>query len=307
MPWALPLLAPELLAALAVGFEVIAAAVVLLVLAMTVKTWLEPQISSTSTHQGGRILRILDIPGKAIRGVAASAFNAVSHRLSVAATHQMHPLARWLHALGSLAIGSAWAVGHFAADTAYAVERLATVVLPREIHEVTRPIGRKASKALAGALAAGLAARHLRHYVNRLWTHEIRPGLHRLEHAVDVTLPRKLGRIGVRVRDLERDFTHPSTRWLRRTALAMWAATLAGLMVRTLARRFPWLFCRQVKKVGGRLCGLDPSLLDSLLLDALVLTSGISVVTFAKELQALEHEALVLVAAGIDELKPPRD
>jgi hypothetical protein len=185
---------------------------------------------------------------------------------------------------------------------AYSVERLATVVLPRELHRVTRPISRKASKALAGALAAGLAVRHLRHYVERLYTHTIRPAIRHAEHAIDVTIPRDLGRIRSRIRDAERSITHPSTRWLRRTAAAMWGAALLGLMVRTLARRFPWLFCRKVKNVGGRICGLDPGLLESLLLDTVLITGTVSVVAFARELQAIEGEAVSLLGAFIDEL-----
>jgi hypothetical protein len=295
----------EALAALTVGFEVVAIAVVLLVLAMAAKTWLEPLLSSTATRQGGGILRILDIPGAAIRRVAASAFSAVTHSLSVAASHRMRPLARWIHALGSLVLGSSWAVAHFAGDMAYSIERLATVVLPREIGQATRPISRRATRALAAAAAAALAARNLRHYLNRLYGHTIRPALHHLTHAVDVAIPRALGGIRSRLRDVEHEIAHPSTRWLRRTATAMWGAALLGLMIRTLARRFPWLFCRQVKKVGGRICGLDASLLDSLLLDALAIASVISVKEFAHELQAIEHEALVILAAGIDELPSP--
>ena len=302
MPWILILGGAEGLAALTVGFEIIAAGLGLLMLVLILKPWLEPLLASTLPRRTSVVLRILDIPGRAIRGIAASAYSAVAHSLSVAATHRMRPLARWFHAAGSLAIGTAWTVGTFAGDMAWSVERLATVVLPREIGRATRPISRKAARALTKALAAGLAVTHLRHYVNRLYTHTIRPALHRLEHAIDVTIPRDLGRIRTRVRDVERSLTHPSTRWLRRTAAAMWGAALLGLMVRTLARRFPWLFCRKVKNVGGRICGLDPGLLESLLLDTILITGTVSVVELARDLQAIEDTAVSLLGGFIDEL-----
>lgn len=302
MPWILVLGGAEGLAALTIGFEVIAAAVVGLALALLVKAWLEPLLASTATRRGGGILRILDLPGKAIRGIAGSAFSAVAHSISVAATHRMAPLARWFHAAGSLALGSAWAIGHFAGDMAYSVERLATVVLPREIGRATRPISRRATRALSRALAAGLAVTALRRYLNRLYSHTIRPAIRHLTHAVDVAIPRALGGIRSRLRDIEHEIAHPSTRWLRRTAVAMWGAALLGLVVRTLARRFPWLFCRKVKNVGGRICGLDSGLLESLLLDTVLISGTISVVAFAEELQAVEGAAVDLLAGFIDEL-----
>jgi hypothetical protein len=83
------------------------------------------------------------------------------------------------------------------------------------------------------------------------------------------------------VKNLEDDFTHPGTRWLRRIATAMWAATLLGLMIKALAKKFPWLFCRKVTNVGKRICGLDPDLLNSLIADTLLIAGSISVVQFA--------------------------
>jgi hypothetical protein len=292
----------EGLAALTVGFEIVAGALILLMLAMLAKVWLEPLLASTATRRGGGILRILDIPGRAIRSIAGSAFSAVTHSISVAASHRMGTLARWFHAAGSLVLGTSWAVAHFAGDMAWSIERLATVVLPREIGRATRPISRRATRALAGALAAGLAVRHLRRHLDRLYAHTIRPAIRHATHAVDVTLPRELGRIRTGLRRVEHEITHPSTRWLRRTAAAMWGAALLGLMVRTLARRFPWLFCRKVKNVGNRLCGLDSDLLSSLLLDTVLIAGTVSVVQFARELQAIEGEAVDLLAGFIDEM-----
>jgi hypothetical protein len=85
-------------------------------------------------------------------------------------------------------------------------------------------------------------------------------------------------------------------------ARTMWAVALFGLVIRTLARRFPWLFCRKTANVGRRVCGLDTDLLSALLLDTLIIGGTISVVQMAKELQAIEGAALAIIRDGIDEL-----
>jgi hypothetical protein len=274
---------------------------VLLALALTAQVWARAMVEIIAANHRTGILNILTLPLRLITRVVIPGVNYMIHRLSVAASHYMHPVARWFDGLSAFALGSAVAVGLFAERTAIAFERLTAHVIPREIGRAVRPVERKALKALglAGLTAAALhhLARQLRHAIY----HDVLPRIHHLSHAIDVAIPRELGRIGHRVRDLEHDLTHPGTRWLRRIAGAMWVATLAGLMIRTLARRFPWLFCRQVKGVGNRICGLDAGLLGSLLTDTLIIGGTISVVEFARELQALEGEAVGLIRGFIRE------
>src|SRR5205814_6090636 len=82
--------------------------------------------------------------------------------------------------------------------------------------------------------------------IDTLIAHRILPAIRAAERAIAVTIPRELGRIRHRVGTLEDRLTHPSRAWLKRIARAMWGVALLGLVVRVLARRFPWLFCRQV-------------------------------------------------------------
>jgi hypothetical protein len=70
-------------------------------------------------------------------------------------------------------------------------------------------------------------------------------------------------------------------------------AGLIGLVAGSLARLgINWARCSRVNKVGRRICGLNDGLLDGLLADLLLVTSIISVVEFAKELQAIEGEVV---------------
>jgi hypothetical protein len=289
------------LAPLAIPLAVLLAGLVLLALARTAQAWARPLVEIITANHHNLIVHILTLPVRLITRVVLPGVNYVTHKLTVAASHYMHPVAHWFDALSAFALGSAVAVGLFAERTALAFERLTTHVIPREIGRAVRPVERKALKALglAGLTAAALhhLARQLRHAIY----HDVLPRMAHFAHAIDVAIPRELGRIGHRVRDLEHDLTHPGTRWLRRIATAMFVTTLAGLMFKAILHRWPWLRCAKVKRVGGRMCGMDDGLITSLLFDASVISGTISIVAFARELQELEGEAVHLIRDFIAE------
>jgi hypothetical protein len=49
-----------------------------------------------------------------------------------------------------------------------------------------------------------------------------------------------------------------------------------------------WIRCSNSKRYGKSICGMDSSLLEGLIADALLIVGAISIVEFAKELQAIE-------------------
>jgi hypothetical protein len=58
----------------------------------------------------------------------------------------------------------------------------------------------------------------------------------------------------------------------------------AALVAFSLARLgLGWLRCGNVKKVGKRLCGMNPDLLDALLIGTTLIVGTISLREFAKE------------------------
>jgi hypothetical protein len=76
----------------------------------------------------------------------------------------------------------------------------------------------------------------------------------------------------------------------------------AGLVLAALRRlKLGWLRCSNVGKVGRRLCGLDSSLIDLLLLDTVAIFSILSVREFAVLLASVEDEAVGIMGRLIRE------
>jgi hypothetical protein len=142
------------------------------------------------------------------------------------------------------------------------------------VHEVTHTVTRTVTR-IVGATAGALA---LPGYV--------------------IHLPGRVGR-------LERDWSGLKAR-LRRLEHAAGATGAVALFVAALSRLgLHWLRCRNVSKVGRAVCGTDTGLLTSLLGDALLIASAVSVVEFARELLAIEDEALVIAHRIIREFPDP--
>ena len=162
-----------------------------------------------------------------------------------------------------------------------------TKVLPG----VTRTIVKlpKLTKAQATALVSVAVARFVHPYLAQLrW-------LRTHFHALTAVLPRALPipqfptfpNIWKRLRALEKKISVP-------VALGVVAAALARLGL-------GWLRCNRVRKVGKAVCGIDDSLLDKFLLDALAIFGVISIVEFAEGLLAIEDEAVGIMGALVRE------
>lgn len=268
----------------------------------TSNDWLVTLLTRLAHPQGSFLTRAAMKPLSLAAGGVLWVVNQVDHAISKAASHASAAVAHWLHGLASWFTHVFNAAEAFALDVEHAFTRLVHNTIPHAIHVATVPLWRGIDHLERDLHHLQQRLTHFARGIDRLLTHRVLPALRHLEHAIAVTIPRELGRIRTRVGQLEHDLTHPSKAWLKRLARAMWAAALLGLLIRTLARRFPWLFCRKVKTVGGRVCGLDSDLLNALLLDTLIISGTISVVAMAKELQALEPAALAIIRAGIDEL-----
>lgn len=62
-----------------------------------------------------------------------------------------------------------------------------------------------------------------------------------------------------------------------------------------------WIRCNNVQRLGKRACGLDPDLIESLLLDSLAIFGIVSIVEFAEGLQAIEQEAIGIMGKLVRE------
>lgn len=271
----------------AIGLVALISGLALLGMSTTAQTWAQATLKGGIGAPRGGLLGILTMPARLLERAVVPALNYVEHELSKAASHYMHPIARWLDGIGHEARSAIVATGLLAEATAHAFERETHVVIPRAIRRETRPISRRATAALGAAAATAAALARYRHGIDRLLRDKVEPQLRRLERATTQTIPRELGRIRARARALERELTHPSTAALRRLAARLWVLGIAGLVVRALARRFPWLFCRKVSTLGKRVCGLDQDLLNALMFETLLLTGTINLETLAKQCQGI--------------------
>jgi hypothetical protein len=279
-------------------------ALILLGLLLTVRAFVSALLKVFAAGHGGGIIRIITLPISLLERVVTPGLNFVTHELSKAASHYMHPLARFFGGLALWTEQNAIAVGRFAEQTAIGFERMTTMVLPREIGRAVRPVERKAAKALGLAGLTAAALLRLRHRLEHALYHDVLPRLHRLTHAIEVTIPRDFGRVERRVKDVETQLSKPTRAWLRRLMYALLAAGLLGEITKVVAKRFPWLFCRKVKTVGKRICSVDQDLFDWLLAGALIVSGPISLQTFARDAVEATDFFVVALSQLISDLIP---
>lgn len=284
---------------------------VLLALTHSANTWAKALLRATAARHGGGLLGILTLPARLIAHVVLPALSYVSHKISAAATHYMHPVASWLGAMAHREALLQQARAALAGEVAHGIERGIDVVLPRQVqrgidrlrHRLDRRLARLGGRLIA--LGVGLAAlRRFAHGIDRLLHHRLIPGLRHAEHAVDVTLPRSIAREGHRIGALERELRHPSRAWVNRIARRAWAYPLAGLVTAYLFKRFRWLFCRNTTRGLKALCGLPSSIVDVLLGEALGLLLVVDICDTMRALEtigeAFEPELRFLVTATDD-------
>ena len=129
-------------------------------------------------------------------------------------------------------------------------------------------------------------------------TNPIAQRITKIETQVPVALPRINTRIG--------DLTGTVGRlwdYVRKHTAAVAGITFAGAVAVALGRMgSTWIRCNNWRRIGRAGCGLDSSLLGALL-DATVLATGaISIVELAKQVQAIETDAVKAVEWFVEEL-----
>jgi hypothetical protein len=191
-----------------------------------------------------------------------------------------------------------WLLFHELPKLAHAVPKLATQVVhsvtTRVVH-VERTIVKlpKLSRAAATALVSAAVAKWIHPYLSALrW---LKAHMHTLTVAIPRALPiptvPAFPNLWKRVRALEKRLAVP-------VGIAAVVAALGRLGL-------GWIRCNNVRKAGRSVCGIDSSLLDSLLLDTLAVFSIVSVVEFAHGLRSIEDEAVGILHHLIREFPAP--
>ncbi len=273
--------------------------------------------ASSQGTQGGILDTIWSNIKDAARTVVAiqsgtffSAHKAVRSTVSHWALAQEKAQAAWYTHLNLLVretYSSNLATANAAAD---AIERLRFHVIPREISAATLPIAKTARQAQADAKTA-LAREHaLSESFTTSHRAQVKLNVH-YTHAIDVTLPRRIGQINTREDALSRDQAKLKERttslengaiktfeWIASHPLSAATSVFAGAVAIAL-QRIGWgvLRCRSWQKLGRSLtCGMG-----AWLSDLLGLIATFALATFA----VLDPEALAEAAvAAVDTVEP---
>jgi hypothetical protein len=266
------------------------------------QTWLASLLNALA-HPQGSFWKVAALKAVgAIVGAAAYVFRAVGHAISQAAAHGTARVAHYFGGITVWLTQHAIIAGDFAEATALGFERLVAHTIP---HVVARAVAVPLHELKVGLRHTERDLELLRRYargIDRLVRDTIIPDIRRLAHAIDITLPRALGKVRARVGHAERAFANPSARWVKAIWKRGWILVGAGLMLKFLVRKFPYLFCRNSTNALKQVCGMDNLLLDALLLETTAIVGAISVVQFAKDLQEVEDEAVSLMRRLIQEL-----
>lgn len=116
-----------------------------------------------------------------------------------------------------------------------------------------------------------------------------------------VALPGWVLHLPKRVRTLEHERTHIWRRF-RKLEVLLGATGAAALLARALGVSSARCFRDgNIGRAARRFCGLDSSLVESMLLDLVAVVSVVSVVEFAEDLRAIEDEAIAVFGAMIRE------
>jgi hypothetical protein len=292
----MPIVFPEMAA-----FVAFAAAVGAFILYRTEAMWLRPLVLALQHPHGSWWKRLLLKGAAAVAVATLYVEKHVRLALSEFAAGGLHMLTRGFAGLAACFHFTYRELGLVAHDIADALAYLRHHTIPHLIHAAVAPVARLAHSAYAEALAAerfakALEKRFLRG-IDRLrksleaWTLTRLHGIDRLigrlasrvraaEHAITVTIPHELGAIRLRLTRLEK-------------LLGIGALTAA--IIRVLARRFPWLFCRNVNALGRAICGMNPDALNSLI----GLLIGVFVFSDLRRSARLAEDALGVVTTVV--------
>lgn len=304
--------------ALGVPLIVIAARFLVIALVATEPLWLRSLLNALSHPSGGFFKRtVFKALGLVVKGVLYVE-RIVLGAVSGAAAAGLGLVTRWLNGLSTLALHTFKELGEIAWDTANSLSVLRHQTMPKYVGAKVAPVrAQAAGAAVLGRRSISLGRKNERDFtrgIDRLkklvlplalgfagidafvkGRHAARhhaDHTHTIPHIRDVDIPR------ARAKDRAHDktLTEHGTR-LKRLERALGLGILAGLVVRTLAKVAPWLFCRNWKKIGRAVCGLSPGRVDALLALMLGVLAIRDIRTLARFAEAVEEDAARGIAA----------
>lgn len=226
--------------------------------------------------------------------------NSVKHALSAGVSTFDHAMGLFFHWAGVML---AWMVNFAAAsaqDTLRFAEWLTNAHLPKWLRAA---IYATFPPALIARLVRAAIDAHLPHVgrvvITKVYEKVVTKTVaaaHALAHPGTIALP------GIRkeIAGLTKRNLRISKR-LHRVEGLFAAGVMAAVLANALGVATKCLRSGNIAKTARRICGLDPSLLESLLLDTLAIVGVVSVVQFAEALQEVEQEAIGILGATVKE------
>lgn len=218
--------------------------------------------------------------------------HAILHGIGVAISASEHALVRvWQFTAYTLEqLGAT--LGDLAEQTEHALKALVAATLPRLLRAYAGTITGPLTAAIGAIRAAERAAEtrlgRLIATTRAVAAGALAAALLRL-HAVETTTAALPGILGREIGDLRGWTVKQARRAARRIGRLEGLLTIAGLtaLVAAVLTRLGagWVRCSKVGRVGRAICGVEESLLDTLLVDTLAVFGTLSLVEFAHELQ----------------------
>lgn len=265
--------------------------------------WVGKKVTGGVDKLSHRVISFMADAATGVEAEVAAAWHVLAHRIAGVGVELAHVslavyhLGQWIHEHVHPHSTNATVANQGA--------RLRTV--ERKVERVTVTV-RDTAKPLAhpetGAIAQGVRAgtRGMAGELDRLdsWT---RSHVAALESQVAIAIPGTLEGLRGDVGILERGWEWTRRQVRRHERLLGAGAFTAGLAFALSRLGIGWARCTNVRNVGRSLCGMNPDLLDTFLLDALAIVGTISIVTLAEELLAVEDVLVGGVKAGFSELR----
>jgi len=280
-----------------IAFVAMIAALGAFLLLRTETMWLRPLVQALQHPHGSWWKRVVLKP----LAVVASATLYVEKHVRLALSHfavgSLHLLTRWFNGLASSSHFLVKEIGDFADSLADSVSILIHHKIPAIAHRIVAPVDARARAALRLAhrsisLIRGLDARLSRwlHGIDRLVRDSVIPRLRHAERSIARVITRDIPALRRRERALEREVYGDLRARIGRIEKALGLGIFAALVYKILAKVAPWLFCRNVNKLGRVVCGLNPDTMNALVAALLGTLALRDLRTLAQFAESVEEE-----------------
>jgi hypothetical protein len=274
------------------AFTKVTTGMTLLGLLYAIDHWARPVLKATRGKPAGGFLslvfwtvqRVVTLLNPQVRHVARDVSKGAAHTSSSPAAVLGRLARRWEQL--------SWNLAYLYWELGLVLPRIVHVKVPQMIRVKTVPIIIRVKKLQVGVIRLTTKTTTLEHWQKQVIRLRIKVRLGRLDKEVFVRVPLRIGRAQRTATRADRKAT-AAQRGVRHLSWLLPFAGAVPLFYNMLRRTGNnWIRCRNVKRVGKRLCGMSSSDLDDLLGSLLGILGTVSLIEFVRDGQAIEREAI---------------